>query len=251
MTRKEYTESLLSTLRHVTRREREAIRAEIDGHIEDHMADLLELDYPPELAEERTLSAMGDPKEVGRALNKQYTGWGWVILSRVVKAVTVVLFVIVLLTISDVEMICRNIAARMDPEQAVYRYTFANNHGEHVYTKDLDIRAEVGNDVLYIYRVGVMAFEEDGTARASVWACNYDRRWLGVPSESLLWDLAFTTETEENAEDLSRDRRYRDWVNIQVTREDTYIAVCYQKNGYDVRVEIPLCWGEWEADAAS
>ena len=49
MTRKEYTESVLSALRLVTQREREAIRAEIDGHIEDHMADLLELDYPPEL----------------------------------------------------------------------------------------------------------------------------------------------------------------------------------------------------------
>ena len=72
MDRKTYIETVLSALRHVTRREREAIRAEIDGHIEDHMADLLELDYPPELAEERTLSAIGDPAEVGRELNKQY-----------------------------------------------------------------------------------------------------------------------------------------------------------------------------------
>ena len=61
MTRKEYTESLLSTLRHVTRREREAIRAEIDGHIEDHMADLLELDYPPELAESQLSSSSTRP----------------------------------------------------------------------------------------------------------------------------------------------------------------------------------------------
>ena len=194
---------------------------------------------------------MGDPTEVGRELNKQYTGWGWVILSRAAKTLAAVLLVIALLTISDVELIWRNIAARTDPEQAVYRYVFAENHGEHVYTQDLDIRAAVGNEVLYIYRVGVMDFEEDGTARASIWACNYDRHWLGVPSESLLWDLAFTTETKEHQAGLSRYQQYRDWVNIQVTREDAYIVACYQKNGYDVRVEIPLCWEEWEADAAS
>lgn len=55
MTRKEYIESVLSALCHVTRREREAIQAEIDAHIEDHMADLLELDYPLELAGSQTL----------------------------------------------------------------------------------------------------------------------------------------------------------------------------------------------------
>ena len=36
------------------------------------MEGLLELGYSPELAEERTLDAMGDPKEVGRELNRQY-----------------------------------------------------------------------------------------------------------------------------------------------------------------------------------
>lgn len=83
MDRKTYIDTVLSALRHVTSDERLAIRAEIDGHIEDHMEGLLELGYSPELAEERTLDAMGDPKEVGRELNKQYTGWGFVLLSRV------------------------------------------------------------------------------------------------------------------------------------------------------------------------
>ena len=72
MDRKTYTETVLSVLRHVTGRERSAIREEIDGHIEDHMEGLIELGYDPALAEERTLAAMGDPKEVGRELNKQY-----------------------------------------------------------------------------------------------------------------------------------------------------------------------------------
>ena len=67
MNRKEYTDAVLTALRHVTDRERLAIRAELDAHIEDHIAALRELDYPPELAEERALAAMGDPTEVGRS----------------------------------------------------------------------------------------------------------------------------------------------------------------------------------------
>lgn len=51
MNRKEYTDAVLTALRHVTDRERLAIRAELDAHIEDHIAALRELDYPPELAE--------------------------------------------------------------------------------------------------------------------------------------------------------------------------------------------------------
>lgn len=61
MTRKEYTDTVLSTLRHVTGDEKAAIRKELEAHMEDHMEALLALDYPQELAEERTLSAMGDP----------------------------------------------------------------------------------------------------------------------------------------------------------------------------------------------
>ena len=68
MDRKTYIATVLSTLRHVTGDERLAIQAELEGHMEDHMEGLLELGYSPELAEERTLAAMGDPKEVGRRL---------------------------------------------------------------------------------------------------------------------------------------------------------------------------------------
>ena len=72
MDQKTYIHTVLSALHHVTKRERDAIRWELAGHMEDHMEGLLELGYSPELAEERTLSAMGDPKEVGRELNRQY-----------------------------------------------------------------------------------------------------------------------------------------------------------------------------------
>ena len=82
MDRRDYTDRVLSSLRRVTEKEREAIRSELDVHIEDHMEALRELGYDEELAEERAIAAMGEPDEVGRELNRQYTGWGWVLVSR-------------------------------------------------------------------------------------------------------------------------------------------------------------------------
>ena len=91
MDRRDYTDRGLSSLRRVTEKEREAIRSELDGHIEDHMEALRELGYDEELAEERAIAAMGEPDEVGRELNRQYTGWGWVLVSRAAVVLTVVL----------------------------------------------------------------------------------------------------------------------------------------------------------------
>ena len=51
MTKAEYTAAVCAALRRLTPRERTAVREEIDGHIQDHMADLLALDYPEDLAE--------------------------------------------------------------------------------------------------------------------------------------------------------------------------------------------------------
>ena len=87
MDRRDYTDRVLSSLRRVTEEEREAIRSELDGHIEDHMEALRELGYDEELAEERAIAAMGEPDEVGRELNKQYpfrwlvAKWGAILLA--------------------------------------------------------------------------------------------------------------------------------------------------------------------------
>lgn len=76
MDRSEYCAQVLSHLRRLSRREREAVRAELEEHMEDHICALLDLGYDAQLAEERTMAAMGDPAEVGREMEKQYPrGW--------------------------------------------------------------------------------------------------------------------------------------------------------------------------------
>ena len=72
------------------------IRAELEAHIEDRCAALEELDYPPELAAERTLAAMGDPVEVGRTLDREHPVWiGWLWLVSVVAVFLMAIVVVI------------------------------------------------------------------------------------------------------------------------------------------------------------
>lgn len=58
--------------------DRHAIRQELEAHYEDHVKDLERIGYDHALAQERALGAMGDPVEVGRALDKVHKPWlGW------------------------------------------------------------------------------------------------------------------------------------------------------------------------------
>lgn len=60
------------------RPDRQAIAVELTAHYEDHVRDLERLDYPPELAKQRALDAMGAPELIGRALDRVHKPWlGW------------------------------------------------------------------------------------------------------------------------------------------------------------------------------
>lgn len=93
MNRREYVEQVISALNHTTTKEKRAIRAEIDAHIEDHICDLINLGYSEELAEERTMLRMGNPQEVGRELNRQYPVQ-WLILRWVAMMLAIIVFLI-------------------------------------------------------------------------------------------------------------------------------------------------------------
>lgn len=76
--------------------DREGIEKELRIHYEDHCRALERLDYEPALAAQRSLRAMGDPREVGRALDrvhKPWLGWLWVV-SRALVWGLAILFVV-------------------------------------------------------------------------------------------------------------------------------------------------------------
>ena len=57
------------------RPDRAAIEEELTAHYEDHVKDLERLGYEQKLAEQRALRAMGDPVEIGRAMDRVHQPW--------------------------------------------------------------------------------------------------------------------------------------------------------------------------------
>ena len=235
MTRKEYTELVLSALRHVTRREREAIRAELDGHIEDHIADLLELDYPPELAEERTLAAMGDPTEVGQELNAQYTGWGWVILSRVLLAALAAMCAVVLCSNPSLYGLKQNLEARKPLE---WRLEEMGPGGQ-----ILDIRVPMGDDIWYIYAAEAR-LDPEGNPEVSVWMSWYDKNPFCSASAGIVTAMDCRGEPQEvsggGGSEAGGVAEYRYFIPVQ--DGDPHVTLCCERYGEVYQAQVPISW---------
>ena len=60
---------------HATRQEKEAIHRELAEHLADHAADLTDAGLSPEDAAAAAVAAMGDPSEIGQAMNQAYPAW--------------------------------------------------------------------------------------------------------------------------------------------------------------------------------
>ncbi len=148
MNRRDYIAAVLSGLRHVTEGEKEQIRKELDGHMEDHMLALMEHGYEGDEAEEKAAKAMGDPAEVSRELQKCYA-YGWLVAWRVLFVVFAILCVI---SITELGMagrsVYQNLQARFDP---------MSHMGDSVRARvkeELDIEVACGNSMVRIYALG-------------------------------------------------------------------------------------------------
>lgn len=89
------------------------------------------------------MALMGDPAEVGRELNKQYTGWGWVLLSRAAVALTIVLCIQSLMGVGMLYMLWCSVAARLLPEEPRWTCTVAAETSP-------DVRIPVGMMILRV-----------------------------------------------------------------------------------------------------
>lgn len=90
----QYGQAVSAHLRHATRREKAQVQKELTDHLIDHAEALAATGYDPWAAYWAAVEAMGDPEEVGRALDRAYPRQ-WLILSRLAGlalAVAVVLF---------------------------------------------------------------------------------------------------------------------------------------------------------------
>ena len=237
MTRQEFFSQVLAPLGRLTGDEQADVRRELEEHIEDRMEALLEMGWAPELAEERSLEAMGDPAEIGREKAKQYRGRGWVWIGRAAAVLIAMLCVWTLLGLgmlggawdSVKARICTDtdIVTRVDPLEA---------------SALVDIREPVGNDILRIIRVNVG--QRDGGQRvAEVAACMYDRIPGGIAADGLMRrselknERGVTGTSGSGSGNFGTEYALR-WTPVEP--EDTYVVWEYHGIGNSVRLEIPL-----------
>lgn len=78
----DYGKAVCQHLRHATGREKKSVQAELVAHLEDHAQALREAGYEEEQARQAALEAMGNPAEVGKALDREFPRL-WYVLSQV------------------------------------------------------------------------------------------------------------------------------------------------------------------------
>ena len=241
MTRQEFLDQVLSPLGRLTAEEWENVRRELEEHVEDRMEALLEMGWDAELAEARCLEAMGDPAEIGREMAAQYRGTGWLWIGRAAAALTVVVCIQALLGLGMLGAAWDSLSVRFCPSTAI-----SIGELENVETVvDLDIRAEIGNDILRVYMVFVG--EKDGQRAAMVLACMYDRLPFGIVADGLrarseLLSQLGETGTSGGGRGTATAQYAVRWTPVEPG--DTHVVWEYRAIGETVRLEIPLPGGE-------
>lgn len=148
MNRGEYTAAVLKGLRHVTASEKEQIRKELDGHMEDHALELMERGWEREEAEEKAAACMGDPMEVSKELQKCYS-YGWLIVGRVLG---VVLVLLVLLSVTELGSAGYGLVMQWQAQHNPTKHMGEEQRAQ--IRRELDITVDCGNSVLQFYAVG-------------------------------------------------------------------------------------------------
>lgn len=231
MDRRTYVEQVLANLRRVMPEEQAAIRAELDGHIEDHICALLDLGYDEELAEQRTMAAMGDPEEVGKELNKQYP-LRWLVLGGLAKAVALwMAFVLMIFTIADDGTgLLLSWKLRLWPRTVTYEYEAS---------AALDTCLRVGNDVVRLTQITVER-DAEGRLVARLRAACYDRNPIGVVAGPDLYLENQRGQREGTMALLRGSWRGSYDVCVPIRPEDTYVTVSCGRYGQEAGCQITL-----------
>ncbi len=224
-----YGQMVCHYIRHATGREKQEIQTELAAHMEDHAQALMDAGYDEAHAVSAALEAMGDPEEVGKALNKEYP-LRWLVLSRI-PAVLLIWIVLALLLISPTfSRVQDNLEARFSPLSCV------SQPGQTVELPD--IRQELpGGNVLVFCRVGVTHSDGDYTVYVSAVTYNKNPFYEPLNLWNGYWDFSL--------DGLHRNCSWNDgtFTLWEVSRGDQ-ITFHYNRYGAVFDLDIPLDWEE-------
>ena len=238
MTPQSYIDAVLACLKHLTYDERQSIRQELAGHMEDHACALMEAGESEQEAWQQAAQAMGDPRETGVALGRQYRFF-WLLLRRTAIALTALMCLTALLGLGALGFTLESFTARIypdrDPDVELTHVT---------YSQRVDYRFPAGNDVVRVYQLSIGEYQGQRTALLAL--CAYDRLPGGVVSQNAITSLtAENTAGEEIVSDFSGGGRSNICVHysqryIPLEPEDTAIVLRYRRFGENSGVTIPL-----------
>lgn len=243
MTREEYCHEVLVQLKRLTGDEQQDVTRELADHMEDHVCGFLELGYDEALAEERTLELMGDPAEVGKALNRQYPR-SWLILGRLAVTVTAVLCVMSVFAVGMLGFVWQSLTYRLWAPEIPSKLAVECS-------RRVDIRVNIGNDVLRVCRVSVGRKEGEYLAEAAV--CAYDRIPGGIVSDRIFGNIVTEDQRGKSLEYGGYSGGSGHWLAetanlwVPVRAGDEEITLRYERFGETIRVTVPL--PEWGASS--
>ena len=163
-----YLQAVCACLRHATAKEKQAVAQELQDHLDDHAAALVEAGWDPEQAQAHALEAMGEAQEVGQALNRAFP-LRWLILSRVLLVLAVLAAIVLLLPIPGRLVSAWNsLAARADPS-----HLYPPTQDSSVSAHPLDVHFSLPNgDQIALYAV-TLTEAWNGTYTAQIYGLGY------------------------------------------------------------------------------
>lgn len=236
-----YTKTVCACLRYATAKEKAAVQAELEAHIEDHTEALLAAGYNAGHAQRLAVEAMGDPQDVGQALNEAFPRRWWVLsrLAAFALVASVALLVLYLpAPIGHVQDYCQ---AKYDPMSFDWHLDSLPE------LTPLDFQYDLpGGSTLSLYAVG-LAEGEAGAYTAYLCAVDYS----GSPFQSIdhpAQRLSFTWEAEDPYAYIPMGEgcgcRYFALYQLQELPFSAHPVAHFDYNGTRFDVEIPLPWEE-------
>lgn len=241
MTQGEFCARLRKSLRRATDTEWQSVRREFVGHIEDRAEDFKRAGFPPEEAQERAVAAMGEPEEIGQALNAQLSPF-WLIVSRVSTVCIVLLCFGLLASLTGFFRVYENLQARFAPGGG-----FRGPEAGYV-RQEVDARMSLrSGDILRVYWVDVDPKE----GLAEIRYCLYDENLLGYVADNV--DVFIQAQAPDGTWDKysgggqgSAGVLYWGLSDVPVERGQEYIPLRYDRFGDHLTLDVPL---DWEAIA--
>lgn len=257
MEEKKFLDEVLGHIPRATWWEKREIRAELAGHLEDHALDLEERGCSTEEAREQAVAAMGDPGEIGEALNAQLSDF-WLTIQGLAQIGAAILLVLMFLTgwerwenleirIHDNKLVRPEMAWRdfaRDP-----RVTWKQNRMEKMMVGDsvvrlegIDIKPDLSTDEAYWCSVTFRTYRE--------------QTWK-IARDEIFYHIQVIPEGGEAAEATRPDGPSPSnggcsggTYNVLIPIDATYVDVVYDYLGEHVEMRCPIEWEEiaWDGE---